>query len=106
MASKESVINKVTHFAEELRSAGLNLRRIILYGSYASNKQNEWSDIDVALVADEFTGFGYEDRKFFSKINIKKEYLEIETKTFSPEYFESGDPFIDEIKRTGIEIEI
>ncbi len=85
-------------------SAGLKLDKVILFGSYAHNLQNDSSDIDVALVSDEFTGFGFEDRKLFSKINIKKEYIDIETKTYPTEYFEKGDPFIEEIMKTGIEI--
>lgn len=104
MLNRESVIEKVTNFTRELTALGLNLRRVILFGSYAADKQNEWSDIDLALVADEFTGFGFEDRKYFSSINIKKEYLDIETKTFPPSEFEEGNGFIDVIKKTGIEI--
>ncbi len=104
MFTKEIAIKKATDFAQELITSGINLKKVILFGSYASNNQHEWSDIDVALVADEFTGFGFEDRKFFSKINIKKDYLDIETKTFPTSYFEKSDPFIDEIIKTGIVI--
>jgi len=48
--------------------------------------------------------FGFEDRKLFSKINIQKPFVEIETRTFSTEYFEAGDPFISDILKTGIEL--
>ena len=106
MADLESAIDKVTHFGQEIKALGIHLRRVFLFGSYVSNNQQEWSDIDVALVADEFTGFGFNDRKFFSKVNVKKEYQEIETMTYPPEYFENGDPLIDEIIRSGIEIKI
>ena len=106
MLTRELAINKVSAFARELTALGLNIKRVILFGSYAKNQQHEWSDIDVAVVADEFIGFGYEDRKFFSKINVKKDYIDIETKTFPPDYFEKGDPFIDGIKKTGVEIKI
>ena len=75
-----------------------------LFGSYAKNKANNDSDIDVALVSTVFNGFGYEDRKHFSKINIKKQFVDIETKTFPSTYFEKGDPFIAEIIQTGIEL--
>ncbi len=73
-----------------------------MFGSFAKNQQNEWSDIDLALIADEFIGFGYEDRKYFAKINIRKPFSMIQTRTYSPEYFEKGDPFIEEIKKNGI----
>lgn len=104
MFTKETVIEKVKSFASELLFNGIKLDRVILFGSYAVNLQNENSDIDVAIVSDMFSGFGFEDRKLFSKINIKKEYIDIEAKTYSKKYFEESDPFIEEIKRTGIEI--
>ena len=58
MLTRELAINKVSAFARELTALGLNIKRVILFGSYAKNHQHEWSDIDVALVADEFIGFG------------------------------------------------
>ena len=104
MVTKEIAIKKVSDFAKEIIASGIQLKKVILFGSYANNRQHEWSDIDVVLVADEFTGFGFEDRKYFSKINIKKEFLDIETKTFPTSYFEQSDPFIEEINKTGIVI--
>jgi len=104
MLTKEEVVNKVKCFVNEVLATGLPLSRVILFGSYASNQQHEDSDIDVALVSDKFTGFGFEDRKFFSRINVKKEYVDIETKTYARKDFEAGDPFVLEIKSTGIEI--
>ncbi|OGU12610.1 MAG: hypothetical protein A2X61_13900 [Ignavibacteria bacterium GWB2_35_12] len=104
MLTREIAIRKVESFVNELLSNGIKLDRALLFGSFAKNTQSESSDIDVALVSDMFTGFGFEDRKHFSRINIKKEYIDIETKTYSKKYFEMGDPFIEEIKKTGIEI--
>ncbi len=104
MFNQETVIEKVKSFSSELIQNGILLDSVLLYGSYTSNQQTVDSDIDVALVSNMFSGFGFEDRKLFSKINIKKEYIDIETKTFSKEYFNQSDPFIEEIKRTGIKI--
>jgi predicted nucleotidyltransferase len=104
MLDRETAIKKVKSFVSELVLNGIKLDKVILFGSYSTNKQNENSDIDVALVSDMFSGFGFEDRKLFSKLNIKKEYIDIETKTFPTDYFIESDPFIEEIKRTGIVI--
>ena len=106
MLTKKTAIERVKNFALELKAGGLRLRKVILFGSYTRNRQHEWSDIDVALVADEFTGIGFDDAKFFSSVNIKKPYILIEAKTYPTGYFKKGDPFIDEIKRTGIEIKV
>ena len=104
MLTREDVITKIHSFIDEITLGGLRLDRVILFGSYAKNQQRECSDIDVMLVSDMFTGVGFIDRKLFSKINIKKEFMDIETKTYPSKYFEQGDPFIDEILKTGIEV--
>lgn len=104
MLTREDVIKKVKLFANEVIKNGVPLDKVILFGSYAREQQNDHSDIDVALVSKTFSGFGYEDRKQFSRINIQKEFVEIETKTYPTDYFDRGDPFIDEIKLTGIEL--
>lgn len=104
LIDRETAIKVSKEFVNELLSLQLNLRKAILFGSFAKNQQREWSDIDIALIADEFTGFGYEDKKYFAKINILKPYSIIQAKTYPPEYFEKGDPFIEEILKTGIMI--
>jgi predicted nucleotidyltransferase len=106
MLSKRTAIEIVKKFAAEVKATGLHLRKVILYGSYAGNRQHEWSDIDVALVADEFTGNGFNDADYFARINNKKPYVIIEAQTYPTSYFKKGDPLIDEILRTGIEIKV
>ncbi|MCO5251043.1 MAG: nucleotidyltransferase domain-containing protein [Candidatus Kapabacteria bacterium] len=104
MLTQELAIEKVKSFVRELIENGVHIERIYLYGSYSKNCQTKDSDIDLALVSGEFTGFGFEDRKLLSSVGIKKDYLDIETKTFSTESFTNGNPFYEEIIATGIEI--
>ena len=104
MLTQNAVIKKVRNYAKEINNSGVNLRKVILFGSYAKGTQHEWSDIDVALVADDFTGVGILDTPRFSRIGIKKPYIGIEPRTYPTDYFIESDPFIEEIKKTGIEI--
>ncbi len=104
MVTKKSAIKTVTAFARELKQQGISLRKVFLFGSYAENRQHQWSDIDVALVADEFINFGYEDMKRFISILTKKNYASIQPRTYSTSYFKKGDPFIDEVIKAGVEI--
>jgi len=104
MLTRNAAIEIVTNYAKEIEAHGIHLRTVVLYGSFAKGTQHQWSDIDVALVADEFTGFTFNDKKLFPYVGIKKPYIRIETKTYPTEYFQQGDPFIDEIKKTGITI--
>jgi len=104
MLTQHDAIEIVRNYAHDIESRGVNLRTVILYGSFAKGTQHEWSDIDVALVADEFTGFTFNDKKLFPYVGIKKPYIRIEAKTYPTDYFQEGDPFIEEIIKTGIKI--
>ena len=104
MVNQQSAITTVESFIMDIKKLGLKIRKVILFGSYAKNKQQEYSDIDVAIVSDEFTGVGFEDIKLFVK--SLKNYILIQPKTYNTNYFEQGDPFIEEIIRTGIEIKV
>jgi len=104
MLTQDAAIDTVYNYACDVQKHGVNLRNVFLYGSFAKGTQHEHSDIDVALVADEFIGFSFEDKKLFPYVGIKKPYIRIETKTYPTDYFNQGDPFIEEIKKTGIKI--
>ena len=105
MLTRDTVIETVRNYARNIETRGVHLHTVILYGSFAKGTQHEWSDIDVALVADEFTGFTFDDKKLFPYVGIKEPYVRIEAKTYPTDYFNQGDdPFIEEIIRTGIKI--
>jgi predicted nucleotidyltransferase len=103
MLTRNVAIEIVNNFAHEIRAQGVILRNVIMFGSFAKGTQHEWSDIDVALVADQFTG-SPDDNDLFPRIGIKKPYSRIEAITYPTAYFRESDPFIEEIKKTGIEI--
>jgi uncharacterized protein len=101
-----AAIEIIKKFADTLRQRGITLRHVILFGSYARNEQKKYSDIDLALVADEFETFPLTDQKFFRDLLIKKDFMLIEPHTFNTKDFEKNEHLmLDEIKKTGIEIE-
>lgn len=103
MLTQQAVIQTVNQFSIELLKTGLNLRKVLLFGSFAKNCPHEHSDIDLCLVADEFTGAGFVDFERFRLVMRNKEFHRIQYKTYSTEDYLEGDPFIDyEINRTGI----
>ena len=105
MFTQKTVIALLKKFASEVNDSGIHLKKIVLYGSYAKNKQSEWSDIDVAMVADEFSGIGFKDISLFAKIQIQHPYYLIQPRTYNTNEFSTAkDPFVKEILRTGIEI--
>lgn len=105
MVTQQTAIGTVKDLIGKIRSSGFPLKKAILFGSYVRNQQHEWSDIDLALVADEFINVGYFDLKPIVNVFIsERRFADIEPHTFNTEDFEKGNPFVDEIKRTGIEI--
>jgi len=54
----EKIINR---YRKSLQNFGINIERIILYGSFAGRRQSEHSDIDLIVVA-----------KDFEKMNLRK----------------------------------
>ncbi len=106
MLTQQVMINKVNNFVSDIIKFGIPLEKAYLFGSYSKSSQNDNSDIDVALVSEVFSGFGYEDRKLFSKICINSEYIDIEPTTISKHTYLIGNPFLDGILKTGIEIKI
>ncbi|WP_223653289.1 nucleotidyltransferase domain-containing protein [Hymenobacter psoromatis] len=104
MLTQSVALARAKAFAEAICQQHIGLRQVILFGSYARNEQRQFSDIDVALVADEFTGFGFQDVGLLGDAAIRKEFIDIEPHTFSPAQFTDWNPFVQEIKRTGIVI--
>jgi uncharacterized protein len=103
MDTQQSAIKTAREFINSIVASGFPLKKAILFGSFASNRQHEYSDIDLALIADEFSGVGYFDLKYFINIKISQtKFTPIETHTFNTEYFLAGDPFVQEIVRTGL----
>lgn len=104
MFTQPAALEHIRAFAEELRKLDVPLEQVFLFGSYARNEQREESDMDVALVADDFTGAGFLDVRRFASVLARYPYFYIEPHTFSPEQFTDWNPFVQEIKRTGIVI--
>ena len=102
MSKRETAIETVKKYIRYCRMLNVNIDKAIMFGSYANNSVTKYSDIDVALVSDDFTDFPLADRKKIVKANIH--FSMIDPHTFSKKYFSKGDPFISEIKKTGVEI--
>jgi len=104
MFTKKDLKKYISDYIAECNKLGVHFSRVILFGSYARNTQHEWSDIDLALVSDDFNGPRLENRGKISPANIK--FVDIEPHIFNTAYFEKGDPFIEEILKTGKEIKV
>ncbi|MBO9573833.1 MAG: nucleotidyltransferase domain-containing protein [Chitinophagaceae bacterium] len=105
MLTKKCAINKVKRFAGEIAASGIRLKKVVLFGSFAHGKTHEWSDIDVALAADEFTRNPSKNLAYFVRINNRKPFIRISTRTYNTKDFTPRvDPFVEVIMEHGIEI--
>lgn len=97
------VKGKILDFVDELKQYKINIQKVFLYGSYAKGTQNEWSDIDVALVSEDFTGIRLVDKERMIKA-ISAVDFGISPLPYRPEDFDESDLFVKEIIKTGIRI--
>ena len=104
MYSKADSITIARHYIAQAKLQGAFITKAILFGSYAADKPHKDSDIDLCLVAQNFTKNIITNAKYTALASYN--FPDIEVHHFNTDYFEKGDPFIDEIKRTGIELEL
>ncbi len=81
------------------------IKEAYLFGSYAKGNAREESDIDIAIVSDKFEGNRFMDRLKLGKYILKVSY-DIQVHPFSVEDFTEDDPFVKEIKETGIRLKV
>ncbi len=104
MLTKKSAINLIKEYVKHCYKNNIYFKKVILFGSFVSGNVNKDSDIDVLLVSDQFTDNTFENWRTLSPITAK--FFDIEPHPYPTDYFKKGDPFIEEIKKKGIEIKV
>ncbi len=104
MVEKE-VIEKINKFVKELRRRKIKVAKVILYGSRASGKAHEYSDIDVAIISPDFGKDRYrEGAKLFEiacEIDTRIEPVPISLKAYEND---TWVPLIYEIREKGLDL--
>lgn len=59
---KDFALTAIQRFHDELSHQGVSASKLVLFGSYATGKQHEWSDIDLIVISPDFEGKGLMDR--------------------------------------------
>lgn len=103
MAEKKAgTIKIISKLLTSLKNNKIKIREAYLFGSWAKETNTKYSDIDVALISDDFTGIRYFDIKKIGRIVRNVDYR-IEVHTFSSSDADES-MFLDEIIRDGIKI--
>src|SRR5258708_3902736 len=99
MLDKQTSIETAKSFVKDLKSYGYSPKEAWVFGSVISGRTHKWSDIDLALWDDKFSGVSFIDIEGFADLLLK--YRLIEVRTYQSNATEDENPFIGEIKRTG-----
>ncbi len=106
---KESVsIEEITKEAAGYLSKYVKIDKVIVYGSYAYGKPREDSDIDIAVISEDFAGMSMIEKvELLSKVSLAVD-SRIEVKGFSREEYDNALPgsLIRLIKQRGKEIQV
>jgi uncharacterized protein len=95
----------LSRYLQKLEQDGLHVRKAFLVGSHASGRSGPWSDIDVALVSDD-----YEGNRYMDKERIRRSTLAVSSPLapvpFRTADFTDNNPFVNHIRETGLPLEL
>ena len=100
-AINQEIMDSVNKFIEEIKKR-YNVTAIILFGSYAKGTNNEDSDIDIAVISDDFEDI-YDCMAILMGMTWDID-ARIEPHPIKMKDFEEGNPFVQEIIDTGIKV--
>jgi len=101
MLTRKALDMLLSEVTEELILLGITPTKMILFGSYAKGGVHAYSDVDVALWSEKFTGDPIKD---FEQVHaVVRKHPKVSFKIF-PAYATASnyDPFIEIIEKTGI----
>ena len=98
-----NILKSLNEYIGILNKNGVKVIEAVLFGSYANGSYNELSDIDIAIVSDQFEGIRFNDRNRIRKYKFEVN-PDIEPLPFTKKNFTKEDPFVKEILETGLRI--
>ena len=102
------VLETVNYFSTRIRESGIRIDNLILFGSSSTGTARPGSDIDIAIISDDFSGRDIFDRALLTRdaelTTIRKFRVPLDIITLTTE--ELADPAspIAEVLRKGIDL--
>jgi len=100
------VLETVNFFSEQIRKNGIHINNLILFGSSSTDTTTPGSDIDIAIISDDFTNRDIFDRALLTKDaemhTVKKFKVPLDIITLTPEEFQDKTSLIAGTLRKGI----
>jgi len=99
------ILQAVRFLEQRLRAAGLSISKIILFGSHATGNPSPDSDVDIAIISEDFRGKDIFERAELTRdaeIEATREFLiPFDIVTLTPEELEGGSSLIAQFVSTG-----
>ena len=103
-SARDKALDKGRKLIGLLKTNGIDVYEAYLFGSVAMDKADEYSDIDIAIVSEDFTGIPFYDVKKISKFRRAVD-LRLEVHPFSLSDILHDPPlFFVDIKDKGVQI--
>ena len=97
---KQLIYREIKEYLSLLRGSNIPVVQAYLFGSYARNLADEWSDIDLAIVTDSFVGDSFDFRFLLTKL-ARRIDPDIEPHPYLVSEFDERNPVVGEILKTG-----
>lgn len=97
---RQTIERLAAQFVTELIQQQVPVRAAYLFGSAVNGTMDEWSDIDIAILVDEYIGDRFDFRLRLLRI-ARKISPDLEPHPFRTGDFSAGMPLVDEIQRHG-----
>ncbi|MFZ1126683.1 nucleotidyltransferase domain-containing protein [Methanoregula sp.] len=100
------VLETVTFFGAQLRTNGVRINNLILFGSSSTGTVTPGSDIDIAIISEDFTNRDIFDRALLTKDaemhTVKKFKVPLDVITLTPQEYRDQKSLIAGTIRKGI----
>jgi predicted nucleotidyltransferase len=100
----ENIDVAIAKYLDLIKEKFPDIEKVYLFGSYAKGKSTKDSDIDIALIFKNLD----DSKRFDIQVQLMMLAAEIDSRIephpISHDDFVSGNPFVIEIKKTGIEV--
>jgi uncharacterized protein len=98
---KAAALDTVARFRRAIEFRGINISKLILYGSYARGDYPEGSDIDLILISEDFKNHDYWARIDILSEAIYDVFAPIEVVGFTPEEWDTKTSQLYDYARQG-----
>ena len=103
--AKNSVIKAISFMKDRLKESGLNISKIVIFGSQARGNAKEESDVDVIIVSDDFSNKNIFKRAELTKdaeiLTIRKFMIPFDIITLTTEELENDESLISGYAKGG-----